>query len=122
MRVLAGADEGREFVLPREALASLPGGPSDAAAVGAAAGSPPRAKAGAKAAGGMVLPMKVAQGSTPGGEPTAVIHWEGGGESLLPWGELKRRAVELEALAGDGGGGDAATKSSPSGGGCGRPR
>ena len=71
MRVLSGLDEGREFVLPRDQLATLPGSP-----------------------GPKPLPRKVAQGSTAAGEPAAVIHWEDGGETVLPWEEFKRRAVD----------------------------
>jgi Mrp family chromosome partitioning ATPase len=81
LRVLAGVDEGREFVLPRDVLAGLAGGPSG----GGGGGD-----------GGMVLPTRVAQGSTPSGEPAAIIHWEGGGESLLAVEELKRLAIADE--------------------------
>ena len=82
LRVLAGVDEGREFVLPRNLLAGLAGGPA-----GGGGG------VGGGGDGGMVLPTRVAQGSTLSGEPAAIIHWEGGGESLLALEELKRLAI-----------------------------
>jgi hypothetical protein len=75
MRVLHGVDEGREFVLPREALAALPGAP-DAAR---------RDPLSALPAG---LSMGVAEG-----EPAVVVRWDDGGESKLPLDELKRRGT-----------------------------
>ena len=72
LRVLHGVDEGREYVLPRSALAA-------------------HAPDGAAAA-----PASVKPSVTEGGEHAVLVRWEGGGETLLPYEQLKRKAVELE--------------------------
>ena len=69
MRVLSGKDEGREYVLPRNAIALLPG------------------------AGNAATPDALTLGTTPEGDTAVVIRWHGGGESLLPCEELKRLAL-----------------------------
>ena len=75
MRVLHGDDEGREFVFSRAALAALPGAPE---------GATTKLK--------KVLLAGVSMGVGKNGSPTAVVRWEGGGESTLPFEELKRHA------------------------------
>ena len=81
VRMLHGADEGREFVMPRDALVELPGAPP--------------VKAGHNKA--RTLPDKLSMGASPNGEPTVIVRWEGGGESVLPLEELKTRSRALGA-------------------------
>lgn len=75
MRVLYGADEGREFVLPRGELAVC---------------APPTAERG----GGPIVPTSVAPTTTNEGKPAVLVTWQGGNKTLLPCDELKRRALQ----------------------------
>ena len=75
MRVLHGADEGKEFVLSRQALALLPGAP---------AGANPK----------VLQPAGLAVGVAADGAPAVLVRWEDGGESSLPVEEVKRRSDE----------------------------
>lgn len=88
MRVLYGLDEGREFVLPRATLATLPGAPPASAAEGASKG--------ARAIG--ALPAATSIGAAPDGAPAVVVRWEEGGESVLSLDEFKRLS-EQQATA-----------------------
>ena len=81
VRMLHGADEGREFVMPRDALAALPGAPPVAVGHNAA----------------RTLPAGLSMGAAPDGEPSVIVRWEGGGESVLPLAELKARSSSLGA-------------------------
>ena len=74
VHVLHGIDEGREFVLPREALVQLPG-------------APPTRRGDPKS----VLPAAVSMGETVDGEPAVCVRWEDGGESTVLLEDLKRR-------------------------------
>lgn len=86
MRVLAGVDEGCEFVLPRAALALLPGAPegADGAVVADGAG------------GASVAPKGYAIGADVTGDPAVIVRWEGGKESVVTVADFKRRAVQHE--------------------------
>ena len=75
MRVLHGADEGKEFVLSRQALALLPGAPANAN---------PK----------VLQPAGLAVGVAADGAPAVLVRWEDGGESSLPVEEVKRRSDE----------------------------
>lgn len=73
LRVLAGADEGGEFVLPRDAFAALPGAPAT----------------------GADRPVEVTACVTSEGEAAARVVWGDGAAAELTYRELKRRATEL---------------------------
>lgn len=93
LRVLQGVDEGREFVVGRQALAQLPGGPLGPGSDGSALSD-------ATAKGGVPYPAKVNLGATVDGDEAAVISWEGGKESRLSYDELKQLAMAAEAGGG----------------------
>ena len=92
MRMLAGDDEGREFVLGAEAIKQLPGAPS-------LTSEPPSSPAAAAAAAqrvpvvGLAMGVEEEEGGAPeeGAPPAVVVKWQGGGETRVPLEEFKRR-------------------------------
>ena len=84
----------RRFVLPLEELASYA---ADRTAGGGAGGTAVGSCGGGGGGAPRATPTRVSNAVTEAGEAAVAIHWEGGGETLLPLHDLKRRALESSA-------------------------